>query len=87
MSAALDALRQRIAELDERDDQIVDLVNDLKSQVAALQEQVSGADTEIQATADQIVETIGKLDGALSPVDPKEPVEERSQYNIENRLG
>jgi outer membrane murein-binding lipoprotein Lpp len=67
MSAALDALKQRVQEIDERDDAIAALVEELKTQVAALQQEVAGMEPEIQAAADKLAESVGKFDGILNP--------------------
>ena len=72
MSAALDALKQKVAEIDERDDQIVSLINDLKAQVADLQAQLdamANVDPELQGLADKLAETVEKFNTVL-PTEP-----------------
>jgi outer membrane murein-binding lipoprotein Lpp len=73
MNAALEALKAQVAAIDERDDQIVALVGELKAQVADLQTQVGALGPEIQAAADKLAESVGKFDGILNPPTPPEP--------------
>lgn len=67
MSTALEALKAAVAAMDEKDDAIVTLVTDLKTQVEALQAAAAQLDPEIQAAADKLAESLGKFDTILNP--------------------
>lgn len=76
MSTALDELKRRVNELDERDDKVLDLVQGLKTEVADLRTALETAgylDGEIQALADKLGETVGKMDTALAGCCGDEP--------------
>ena len=65
-------LAAAVAKLDDRDDQIVAFVEDLKKQVADLKEQIANGNTEgLGALADKIEESLTKF-AAVAPA-PEAP--------------
>lgn len=72
MNSALEALKAQVAAIDARDDQIVQLVGELRGQVSTLTDLLASRpqDTELQELADTLAGTVGKLDGVLAPPPP-----------------
>ena len=75
MNAALTALQEQVAKIDERDDLIVALVGELKTSVDELTALLASrpTDADLQALADTLASTVGKFDGILGGSNPEEP--------------
>lgn len=70
MSELIDTLNAKVAELNDRDDKIVQAISDLNVLVKDLQDQIANTENPnpaIQAAVDQIAESVAKFDAVLTP--------------------
>lgn len=79
MNDALSELQAQVAAIDARDDRILALVSELKTQVEALQAQIASqpnVDAALADAAAKLSESVAKFDSVLPPAPQPEPVVE-----------